>query len=158
MITMGSPDFVWINANAIISSWYLLGAVCVAPPTRGYTRSLVEDEPCRPPPGAAAHSSSSQLQSGRPPRTCGARPAAHTAAKASHAQGGSHPGDSKRKIRGANAQCAPGCSPRRFGRSLTGTLSLHRGRVVPRRVVRPRVHVPRAAESTQPEQCSVWTL
>jgi hypothetical protein len=32
MITMGYPDFVWINANEIISSWYLLGAVCVAPP------------------------------------------------------------------------------------------------------------------------------
>jgi hypothetical protein len=34
MITMGSPDFVWINANEIISSWYLLGAVCVAPPAQ----------------------------------------------------------------------------------------------------------------------------
>jgi hypothetical protein len=33
MITMGSPDFVWINTNEIISSWYLLGAVCVAAPT-----------------------------------------------------------------------------------------------------------------------------
>jgi hypothetical protein len=32
MINMGSPYFVWINANGIISSWYLLGAVCVAPP------------------------------------------------------------------------------------------------------------------------------
>jgi hypothetical protein len=32
MITMGSSYFVWINANEIISSWYLLGAVCVAPP------------------------------------------------------------------------------------------------------------------------------
>jgi hypothetical protein len=32
MITMDSPYFVWINANEIISSWYLLGAVCVAPP------------------------------------------------------------------------------------------------------------------------------
>jgi hypothetical protein len=32
MITMGSPYFVWINANEIISSWYLLGAACVAPP------------------------------------------------------------------------------------------------------------------------------
>jgi hypothetical protein len=31
MITMGSPYFVWINTNEIISSWYLLGAVCVAP-------------------------------------------------------------------------------------------------------------------------------
>jgi hypothetical protein len=33
MITMDSPDFVWINTNEIVSSWYLLGAVCVAPPT-----------------------------------------------------------------------------------------------------------------------------
>jgi hypothetical protein len=32
MLTMGSPYFVWINANEIISSWYLLGAVCVTPP------------------------------------------------------------------------------------------------------------------------------
>jgi hypothetical protein len=32
MITMGSPDLVWINANEIISSWYLLDAVCVTPP------------------------------------------------------------------------------------------------------------------------------
>jgi hypothetical protein len=32
MITMGSPYFVWINTNGIISSWYLLGAGCVAPP------------------------------------------------------------------------------------------------------------------------------
>jgi hypothetical protein len=32
MITMGSPYSVWINANEIISSWYLLGAVCVTPP------------------------------------------------------------------------------------------------------------------------------
>jgi hypothetical protein len=32
MITMGSPDFVWIIANEIISSWYLLGAVFVPPP------------------------------------------------------------------------------------------------------------------------------
>jgi hypothetical protein len=32
MITMGSPYFVWINANEIISSWYLLGAGCVTPP------------------------------------------------------------------------------------------------------------------------------
>jgi hypothetical protein len=31
MITMGSPYFVWINTNEIISSRYLLGAVCVAP-------------------------------------------------------------------------------------------------------------------------------
>jgi hypothetical protein len=35
MITMGSPYFVWINANEIISSWYLLGAVCAAPPCPG---------------------------------------------------------------------------------------------------------------------------
>jgi hypothetical protein len=34
MITMGSPYFVWINANEIISSWYLLGAVCVTPPAK----------------------------------------------------------------------------------------------------------------------------
>jgi hypothetical protein len=32
MITMGSPYFVWKNTNEITSSWYLLGAVCVAPP------------------------------------------------------------------------------------------------------------------------------
>jgi hypothetical protein len=31
MITMGSPYFVWINTNGIISSWCLLGAVCVTP-------------------------------------------------------------------------------------------------------------------------------
>jgi hypothetical protein len=31
MITMGSPYFVWINTNEIISSWYLLDAVCVTP-------------------------------------------------------------------------------------------------------------------------------
>jgi hypothetical protein len=31
---MGSPYFVWINANEIISAWYLLGAVCVTPPLR----------------------------------------------------------------------------------------------------------------------------
>jgi hypothetical protein len=28
---MGSPYFVWINTNEIISSWYLLGAVCDPP-------------------------------------------------------------------------------------------------------------------------------
>jgi hypothetical protein len=33
MITMGSPYFVWINTNEIISPWYLLGAVCVACPS-----------------------------------------------------------------------------------------------------------------------------
>jgi hypothetical protein len=33
MITMGSPYFVWINTNEIISSWYSLGAVCVNPPS-----------------------------------------------------------------------------------------------------------------------------
>jgi hypothetical protein len=32
MIAMGSPYFVWINANEIISSWYLRGAVCVTSP------------------------------------------------------------------------------------------------------------------------------
>ena len=32
MITMGSSYFVWINTNEIISSWYLLDAVCVTPP------------------------------------------------------------------------------------------------------------------------------
>jgi hypothetical protein len=32
MITMGSPAFVWINTNEIISSWHLLGAGCVSPP------------------------------------------------------------------------------------------------------------------------------
>jgi hypothetical protein len=32
MITMGSPYFVLINANEMISSWYLLGAGCVTPP------------------------------------------------------------------------------------------------------------------------------
>jgi hypothetical protein len=42
MITMGSPYFVWINANEIISSWYLLGAVCVAPPPQGAME--VDDE------------------------------------------------------------------------------------------------------------------
>jgi hypothetical protein len=36
MITMGSPDFVWINTNEIISSWYLLGAVCVTPQVRAH--------------------------------------------------------------------------------------------------------------------------
>jgi hypothetical protein len=38
MITMGSPYFVWINTNEIISSWYLLGAVCVTPPGRRRAR------------------------------------------------------------------------------------------------------------------------
>jgi hypothetical protein len=32
MITMSSPYFVWINTNEKISSWCLLGAVCVTPP------------------------------------------------------------------------------------------------------------------------------
>jgi hypothetical protein len=41
MITMGSPYFVWINANEIISSWYLLCAVCVtAPPPRAAEHEL----------------------------------------------------------------------------------------------------------------------
>jgi hypothetical protein len=31
---MGSPYFVWINANEKISSWCLLGAVCVTPPAQ----------------------------------------------------------------------------------------------------------------------------
>jgi hypothetical protein len=31
MITMGSLYFIWIDANVIISSWDLRGAVCVAP-------------------------------------------------------------------------------------------------------------------------------
>ena len=34
MITMGSLYFVWINTNKIISSWYLLDAVCVTPRAR----------------------------------------------------------------------------------------------------------------------------
>ena len=38
VITMGSPDFVWINTNEIISSWYLLGAACVAPSSRAALR------------------------------------------------------------------------------------------------------------------------
>jgi hypothetical protein len=42
MITMGSPYFVWINANEIISSWYLLGAVCVTPPHLRGELDLVE--------------------------------------------------------------------------------------------------------------------
>jgi hypothetical protein len=32
MVTIDPPDFVWINTNEIISSWYLLDAVCVVPP------------------------------------------------------------------------------------------------------------------------------
>jgi hypothetical protein len=40
MITTGSPYFVWINANEIISSWYLLGAVCVTPPRSKLTGAL----------------------------------------------------------------------------------------------------------------------
>jgi hypothetical protein len=40
MITMGSPDFVWINANEIISSWYLRGAACVSPPYRDHLQQL----------------------------------------------------------------------------------------------------------------------
>jgi hypothetical protein len=47
MITMGSPYFVWINTNEIISSWYLLDAVCVTPPTQ-----VLEAEDPRPLPGA----------------------------------------------------------------------------------------------------------
>jgi hypothetical protein len=49
MITMGSPYFVWINANEIISSWYLLDAVCVPPPP-WRTLGLDEDEDRRPHP------------------------------------------------------------------------------------------------------------
>jgi hypothetical protein len=39
MITIGSPYFVWINTNEIISSWYLLDAVCVAPLLGGRART-----------------------------------------------------------------------------------------------------------------------
>jgi hypothetical protein len=42
MITMGSPYFVWINANEIVSSWYLRGAVCVAPPPYQQVRGGAE--------------------------------------------------------------------------------------------------------------------
>jgi hypothetical protein len=42
MITMGSPYFVWINTNDIISSRYLLGAVCV-PPLPGSFRTASSD-------------------------------------------------------------------------------------------------------------------
>jgi hypothetical protein len=45
MITMGSPDFVWINANEIISPWYLLGAGCVTPPGWAAPRG---DSRCEP--------------------------------------------------------------------------------------------------------------
>ena len=44
MIAMGSPYFVWLNTNEIISSGYLLDAVCVTPPG-----GVVAGEP--PPPG-----------------------------------------------------------------------------------------------------------
>jgi hypothetical protein len=30
---MGSPNFVWVNPNKIISSWCSRGAVCVPPPS-----------------------------------------------------------------------------------------------------------------------------
>jgi hypothetical protein len=53
MITMGSPYFVWINTNEMISSWYLLGAVCVAPPGYAWRRRSASL--------AAAASSSSHL-------------------------------------------------------------------------------------------------
>jgi hypothetical protein len=42
MITMGSPYFVWLNTNEIISSWYLLGAVCVTPPPEGRLRPVAQ--------------------------------------------------------------------------------------------------------------------
>jgi hypothetical protein len=55
----GLSVFVWINANEIISSWYLLGAVCVAPPTWncssvkvGETGQLPPWPPLPPPPPA----------------------------------------------------------------------------------------------------------
>jgi hypothetical protein len=48
MITMGSPYFVWINANGIISSWHLLGAGCVAP-LGGSAPSALEFTPGAPP-------------------------------------------------------------------------------------------------------------
>jgi hypothetical protein len=41
MITMGPPYFVWINTNEIISSWYLLGAVCVTPPAQVWRRAAI---------------------------------------------------------------------------------------------------------------------
>jgi hypothetical protein len=52
MITMGSPYFVWINANKLIPSWYLLGAVCVPPPYGERTASDPSAEPDRNPRGA----------------------------------------------------------------------------------------------------------
>jgi hypothetical protein len=45
MIAMGSPYFVWINTNEIISSWYLLGVVCVARPRMAQTMQV---GPCIP--------------------------------------------------------------------------------------------------------------
>jgi hypothetical protein len=54
MITMGSPDFVWINTNGIISSWYLLDVVCVAPPPRAVAGGPKRPGgPRRPAPAAA---------------------------------------------------------------------------------------------------------
>ena len=47
MITMGSPYFVWINNNDIISSWYLLDAVCVTPPLQGVRIARRGLEPIR---------------------------------------------------------------------------------------------------------------
>jgi hypothetical protein len=45
MITMGSPYFVWINTNEMISSWYLLGAVCVTPPTDLVRQQRLDEGP-----------------------------------------------------------------------------------------------------------------
>jgi hypothetical protein len=42
MITMGSPYFVLINANEIIPSWYLLGAVLCGPPRQVTERRLAD--------------------------------------------------------------------------------------------------------------------
>jgi hypothetical protein len=42
MITMGSPYFVWINTNEILSLWYLLGVACVGPPGQVKASGLVE--------------------------------------------------------------------------------------------------------------------
>jgi hypothetical protein len=41
---MGSPDFVWINNNEIVSSWYLLRAVCVTPPGQVLAAMAALDE------------------------------------------------------------------------------------------------------------------
>ena len=62
MITMGSPYFVWINANKIISSWYLLDAVCVTPPGLAQNAPIVRGTGYEVDMSASSGASSAALQ------------------------------------------------------------------------------------------------